>query len=470
MMGNPGSTPARRLASAASATTWTTTPEAVRLQIRDLVIDTFAVIAAGSVHPSLRPAITRMTEDSGVCTVVGSSRPTTVNSAALANGAATTVLQLQDGHRIARGHPMSHVLPAAFAVAETIGASSAQLLSAIVAGYEVSARVGRALGGMQPLLHDTGTFGTIGAAVATAHLLSEGDVNALAEAIEGSAAVALFPYRDTPLAGATVHHLYVGLGASTGVTAGQAAVFGLTSLSGTLESFFGPRAGAGFDPSLLIDGLTPEDTWSSYECRQAYYKVHPTCAHLNGINDALVEIITQQRVDPDRVERVDVSSYGYALEYNTDKPENDLSARFSIPFAVAIALLTGPLDATSIRDDVLADPRVRALAARIRVKHDPDLDAGYPAGRPAVVTVTMTDGSTFSATAHFPKGDVSNPLTAQERRQKATQLFSHAFEPSAVPGLLAALDGLTTGGSVAEVGRLLRAACKDTIRDGGVIS
>ena len=254
MAGNGHPTPAQILAKAAATTRWATTPSEVRRQTLDLILDTFAVIAAGARHPSLRPVAERLKDRDGPATVVGYPTGASASNAALLNGATTTVLQLQDGHRIARGHPMSHVLPAAFAVAEELDATPEEFMSSVIAGYEVSARVGRALGGLQDLLHDTGTFGTIGAAVATAFLVSGADEAAIAQAIEGSAAVALFPYRATPMAGATVHHLYVGLGASTGVIAGKAAVFGLSSLAGTLESFFGPRAGADFQVALIDRG------------------------------------------------------------------------------------------------------------------------------------------------------------------------------------------------------------------------
>ena len=365
------------------------------------------------------------------------------SNAALLNGATTTVLQLQDGHRIARGHPMSHVLPAAFAVAEELDATPEEFMSSVIAGYEVSARVGRALGGLQDLLHDTGTFGTIGAAVATAFLVSGADEAAIAEAIEGSAAVALFPYRATPMAGATVHHLYVGLGASTGVIAGKAAVFGLSSLAGTLESFFGPRAGADFQVARLTEGIGSDGRWESYECLQAYLKLHPTCAHLNGINDAALALLQRGSVEVTQIERIDVESYGTALDYNIAEPSNDLSARFSIPFAVAIAFHTGPLGPESITDIALANPAIRDLAKRVHVRHEPELDRGYPAGRPARLAVTMTDGRIHRAEASIPRGDVANPLSPAERKTKARTLLEIGFGPigaSKVPAAIETLD------------------------------
>ena len=420
------STPARRTWQAAATTRWATTLSEVRRQALDLIIDTFAVMAAGAAHPSLRPVASSSKQAGlhGRRLSAGAS----LSNAALLNGATTTVLQLQDGHRIARGHPMSHVLPAAFAVAEELDATPEEFMSSVVAGYEVSARVGRALGGLQDLST------TLELSAPSAPLFDGvsrvgGRRGCDAQAIEGSAAVALFPYRATPMAGATVHHLYVGLGASTGVIAGKAAVFGLSSLAGTLESFFGPRAGADFQVARLTEGIGSDGRWESYECLQAYLKLHPTCAHLNGINDAALALLQRGRVEAAQIERIDVESYGTALDYNIAEPSNDLSARFSIPFAVAIAFHTGPLGPKSITDIALAKPAIRDLAKRVHVRHEPELDRGYPAGRPARLAVTMTDGRIHRAEASIPRGDVANPLSPAERKAKARTLLEIGFGP-----------------------------------------
>ncbi len=449
--------PARVLAQAAAATHWDTTPAPVRQQALDLMADTFAVIAAGARHPSIYPAMQRLRGDAGPCTVIGHGAKAASAAAALVNGAATTVLQLQDGHRVARGHPMSHVLPAAFAVAQETGAGVEDFLSAVVAGYEAAARVGRALGGLQDLLHDAGTFGTLGAAVAVARLVAGPDAAVLEQAIEGSAAVALFPYRHTVVQGATVHHLYIGLGASTGVTAGKAAAHGLTGLPGTLESFFGPRAGAAFDSTSLLWGVGPDARWRDYELLQAYFKLYPTCAHLNGINDALLSLLQAEVPDPAAIAAVDVAVYGTALDYNNPTPANDLAARFSMPYAVAIALVKGALDVGAITDAALADPRVRDLAARVVVRHDPALDAGYPAGRPSRVTITLQDGSQRTAEATVPRGDVGNPLSAAERRHKVLQLLAVAYGEDRSAAIADAVQALPQSPDLGALAALLEA-------------
>ena len=347
------------------------------------IIDTFAVMAAGAAHPSLHrsPSVSRMR---WARTVVGYPTARALSEhAALLNGATTTVLQLQDGHRIARGHPMSHVLPAAFAVAEEHDATPEEFLSSVVAGYEVSARVGRALGGLQDLLHDTGTFGTIGAAVATAFLVSGADETSLRRPSKGrrpspSSPIAPHPWRVRPC----IIFMSVWALRPESLPA-RPLSSACRPCRHAREASSGPVRGRISRLRRLTEGIGSDGRWESYECLQAYLKLHPTCAHLNGINDAALELLQRGSVEVTQIERIDVESYGTALDYNIAEPSNDLSARFSIPFAVAIAFHTGPLGPESITDIALANPAIRDLAKRVHVRHEPELDRGYPAGRPA---------------------------------------------------------------------------------------
>jgi 2-methylcitrate dehydratase PrpD len=418
------------LAQAASSTRWRGLPPEVQEQYLDLIRDTLAVIAAGLAHPVLAPLVVRKRGESGRCTVPGESPGFTRTGAAFLNGAATTVLQYQDGHRLARGHPMSHVLPAALAFAEAEDAPTDAFLAAIVAGYETGVRIGCAMNGVAPGLHDAGTWGTIAAAVAATHIVSRGNADAMAEAIESAAAVALQPHRDTAAAGAAAHHLYIGFGASMGVSIAEGAAAGWQGLSGSLETFFGPRAGAAFEPRALVRGMDGESLrWTVFEAMNAYIKHHPTCAHLHGINDATALLVAAKEFTPGGVDSVLVETYAHALDYAARLVPNDLAARFSIATTVALQIATGGLEEASFAR--IDDPAVRALAARVQVRHDPSLDAGYPAGRPARVTVRTSDGRVLSRFVALPYGDCTNPMRAEDRSAKALRLLALRYGPRA---------------------------------------
>ena len=426
------------LSTAAAATRWPTLPDAVKAQIADLFLDTLAVTYAGTRHPSFQPWATAS---------AALGKGPLVD--ALIEGGATTVHQLQDIYRLGRGHPASHIVPAVFARGVQRNATAADLFAAFAAGYECAARIGAALGGLQDLLHDAGTWATIGAAVSAAHLLGA-DQTQIAQSIDGAAAVTLFPYRATPMAGATIHHLYIGLGAAIGLAAAQSVMAGLTAIPGTLEDFFGPRAGFAFSPAKLTAGIS-NGTWAQYEMLNAHIKVRPVCAHIATVMDTVTDFVARHGITGADVAEGDVGIYATALQYHSAVPAGDLAARFSIDTRLALTLIKGITLEQDISPADLNDPNVRDLARRILVHHDPALDADYPAGRPSIVTLTLKDGRVLTQRATYPKGDVTNPIDRSERRAKAGALFG-----ANAAAILFAFDTFVAGGAIAPLAEALR--------------
>ncbi len=448
---------ALKLAQAAAQTEWSALPDTVRDQAVALFLDTLAVSAAGLSHETYAPLVKALAQETGCATISGLAHGVPVNTAIQINGGATTVLQLQDGHRMGRGHPASHMMPALLALAEETDASADSILGAFVAGYEVGARIGIALGGLDPALHDTGTWTTIATAVAAVHMLTGGKNEAvIAAVIEASAAVALMPYRDLPVAGATAHHLYIGIGATTAVMAARAVIAGQTALPGTLETFFGPRTGAAFNPAQLTDGLNYDGGWSTYEIERAYIKVHPTCAHLHGANDAVLALLRQHDFRSEDISTVEIATYEAGLAFDNPAPENDLAARFSLTATTAIALHNGRLDNSTLTAAALDDPAVKNLMSRTRVIHDPDLDADYPGGRPTRITITLNDGQRLENKVVHPLGDHTHPLPADALRQKAIQLLNVRFKDGDVETILSAFDAYVAGAPIKVFSAALR--------------
>ena len=437
--------PAGALALAAARTTWTALPAPVRAQAADLIVDTFAVMARGLTHRDYAPFVQACLHGNGRCTVIGQagSYPPTV--AAQVHGGAMTVIQLQDGHRMARGHPASHVLPVALAMAEETGADGAAFLSAFVGAYEACVRIGMALNGLHPDVHDAGTWSTVGATVAASMLLRL-TPEQIADAIEGACALGLLPWSQTAPQGATMHHLYVGVATASGITAAFGAQAGLRGLPGTVERFFGPRAGAAFNPAQVAAGIGPDGSWAHFEMMNAYLKIHPTCAHLHGVNDAIEALIRDDGVTANEIASVDIAISKHAKAYDNPQPATELAARFSVGYSAAIAFVRGGLGFDAISPAEIAKTAVRDLAERIAVRHDPALDRHYPAGRPAVVTVVLKDGRRFKREVIDVRGDHTNPTTRAERRAKATTLLEASLGKEQAGSILSACDAVFAGG------------------------
>lgn len=398
------------LGRAAGLTCFESSPVVVKDRVIFLVADVLATMVSASRRDEIVQARSAFFTGKGPCTMVGSPGNTDPATAALLNGLTAAAEQLQDGHRLARGHPASHVVPAVLAVAEMIGATGEAMLSAVLAGYEVGVRVGVAMGGTLDGVHDIATWGTIGAAAGVAHLLSDGSCETISAAIDLASSAPLLPDAATVFSGATAQHAFLGLGAHLGVVWGSLAVGGLRAPAGTLDDHFGKWIGRSFSPSLIVDAVNAEGRWSEYAVLDGYVKRHPTCAHLHGVNDAVENLCSQWNVTWDLIDSVLVETYAGAAAFDNAEPVNDLAARFSVPYTVAVALVSGHLGNASFEPPWLADERVRSLAKMVEVRHCPELDAYYPAGRPAAVTVVLRSGESLRVEAFVPRGDGANAL------------------------------------------------------------
>ena len=126
-------------------------------------------------------------------------------------------------------------------------------------------------------------------------------------------------------------------------------------------------------------------------------------------------------------------------------PASELASRFSPAAIVFGALQPGGLRAGGLAEAASDKPGVRAWLERVQVSHDPGLDAGYPAGRPARVTLRLVDGSVFSAAASAPYGDVTNPMSAADRREKALTALALALGDEGARDAVVAFDAWVEG-------------------------
>ncbi|MGN6332188.1 MAG: MmgE/PrpD family protein [Motilibacteraceae bacterium] len=442
---------ARALGELAAGIHVSRAPAPVRERLLALVADVLAtsLAAAGRSDVSAARAQLLLGNGGGACTVLGEATTAPPALAATANALSVAAEQLQDGHRIARGHPGAHLVPAVLAVAEAERASGADLLSAVLAGYEVGVRIGMALGGTPAGVHDIATWGTLAAAAGTAHLLSRGDAQVVAAALDLAAATPVLPDARTVFDGATGQHLFLAVGTQLAVTHGRAAAAGLRPLPGTLERHWGRWAGAAFDPAVL-SALSPaagdEQDPGRWTMAEGYLKRHPTCAHLHGCNDAVEDLVRGSgRLDPAEVADVLVRTYAAAAAFDDPHPRNELAARFSIPWTVAAGLALGGLGPQAFSAQALADRELLALAARVRVQADPRLEHGYPTGRPAQVVVHLRDGSLREASCDRPRGDGEAALADHVVRDKPRRLLGAVAAADDIDQLLRAIGDLERG-------------------------
>lgn len=339
--------------------------------------------------------------------------------AAMANAAASHVAEQDDVHNGSVFHPATVVFPPALAVAQAIGASGRDLLTASVAGYEVGIRVGEFLGRSHyKVFHTTGTAGTLAAAAAVGHLLKltpEQMLHALGSA--GTQSAGLWEFlRDA----ADSKQLHTAHAAGAGLTAAYLAQQGFTGARRILEGPQGLAAGMSSDAdvSRLTDGLGTR--WALAETS---FKFHASCRHTHPAADALQQVLQQHRLKAADVRRVTALVHQGAIDVlgPVTDPETVHQSKFSMGTVLGLVAVLGRAGLTEFDASFKAGEVVR-FHDKVVMALDPEVDAAYPARWIGKVQVETMDGRVLHGRVDEPKGDPGNTLSRAELEDKALRL------------------------------------------------
>jgi 2-methylcitrate dehydratase PrpD len=382
-----------------------------------LLLDLLGVALAGSRQPSSQSAAAAALAlgSPGLACVIGTGQRTSAPWAALANGAAAHAVELDDVTTESSLHPGVAVTPAAVALAQELQSPPPRLMEAIVAGYEVTMRVGNALNPASAYargFHPTGVAGVFGAAMAACHLL-ELDVGqrAMALGIAGTMASGSLEYLAD---GAWTKRLNAGWAGHAGITA---AYFARAGFVGPLSVFEG-RLGvlhaysdAGLPDRLLTDLGQP------LQVMRVSIKPYACCRYNHGLIDCMLQLRPQlDLADVARV-RLGVLSGGAVLVADPIEqkraPVGIVDAQFSAPYAAAAALVFGTGDISAYSAEQLSDANVRTLMSVTDCYRDESLDAEYPRRWPAAASIHLKDGRVLSTRVEYATGEPENPVARE---------------------------------------------------------
>jgi 2-methylcitrate dehydratase PrpD len=373
-------------------------PSEVTDRAKQLTTDLIgSIVRAGSEAdstPSLLAMLARLGFDApGQSQVFGLSRGFGPGAAALLNGALGHSLDFDDTHADSSLHPSAPVVPAAIAAAEMVGASGKQLLTAIVAGYEVCCRLGNALDPTAHYargFHPTATAGTFGAAAAAGKLLGL-DAHGIASAF-GVAASQAAGSLQFLVNGAWNKRYQVGAAAMNGLIAATLAAEGFIGAADAIEGKHGFLKG--YTDNARLDRATA-DLGVVYETLKIGMKPYPACRYTHAAVDGLLALRKEKALSPDDIVGVTVGLHrngiilvGAPIEEKR-RPRSVVEGQFSMPFAAAVALYQGSFG----WDDyaLLGNPAIDAVAARIDVIQDERLEGlRHPFG--AHIMVETRDG------------------------------------------------------------------------------
>lgn len=449
-------TPSAQLAAFAAHLRFEHLPQAVVRKTEDLLVDWFGSAVAG--HGS-RPvaSIARFAQvmgaGQGAAEVIVSRTSNSPYLAAMANAAASHVAEQDDVHNGSVFHPATVVFPAAVAVAQAMGASGRDLLTASVAGYEVGIRVGEFLGRSHyKVFHTTGTAGTLAAAAAVGHLLkldAQQMLHALGSA--GTQAAGLWEFLRTAADSKQLHTAHA---AAAGVMAAYLAQDGFTGAAQILEGPQGMAAGmsSDADPAKLVDGLGTR--WATAETS---FKYHASCRHTHPAADALLQVMQQHRLQPGDLAGVVTHVHQGAIDVlgPVVKPVTVHQSKFSMGTVLALVAQFGHAGLAEFDQHFLSDA-TQALRDKVTMQLDAEVDGAYPRRWIGKVTVTTTDGRVLHGRVDEPKGDPGNTLSRDEITAKALRLAAFSGGATATE-MQQAVDRLWHVAQWPRVGRLLGA-------------
>lgn len=424
---------------------------------RRAILDTIGVALAGSLESASEIIASHVSDrDSAHESVIwGTGKLVSASSAALANGTASHVLDFDDTHAFMRGHPSAVVLPAALAMGERVGASGAEVVAAFVVGVEVACRLGQMAGheAYDRGWHNTATHGVIGATAAAGRLAGL-TTDQMQQAI-GLAASHAGGVRQN--FGTMTKSLHVGRAGESAISAVELVQSGFTASRVVIEgdvgylAVFGPR-----------NGCSPDDLPSSFGNPFALaspgvdVKIYPSCAFTHAAIDLAVDLASDLATqDIDRVV-VDVV-YGAPLILIHHRPRDPLSAKFSLEYCVAAALIDHAVTLNHFRPPEVLRDDLQTMLRRVEyvVPDEWQVQQGPLKIGQARLAIHLADGTVRRGETYSARGSTDQPLSDDALVAKFLSCAELSLGTIQAEEVLALIRGLDEISSVSELTKRL---------------
>jgi len=448
------------LAEFAASLSYDDIPPEVVAHAKLCLLDTLGCGLFGSTLPWVRIVAETVEEvDQGrVAVLWGTPNTASAPGAALVNGTAIHAFELDDLHPRSIVHPGAVVVSAATASAAHRGVTSGrELLTAVVAGYEVAARVGMSMGAahLAQGWHPTGTHGTLGAAAAAGVMLGL-KPNQMVHAIgtAGSQSSGLMSAQFSSM----VKRLNAGHAAQSGVMSALLARRNFLGIPDLLENEYGGYLST-FSPTSSPELIT-EDLGSVWQTSRVGFKPYSTNGSCHPTIDALLDMRSTTHVTASDVESVTIHCSTATFRHVgwPYEPISVTSAQMNLSYIVAVVLTDGDAFIDQFSAERIVDPELAAFAQRVHVIIDPAIDAGGNAMRHQTrINVVLKDGTVLQDERTHARGSAADPLgledvetkffrlattaISRDRAELVRQLVGSLESQAAVSGLSMALAG-----------------------------
>ena len=429
------------------------------------MLDGIGLAISGSVAKSgelVRQHLNSLGIPTGSATVFGSSIKTAPRFAAFANGVGIHADDYDDTQlAVAKDrvyglltHPTAPALPSAIAKGEALNASGADVFLAYQLGVEVECKISEAINPRhyQTGFHSTATCGTFASASAAGKLMGLNKETMLrALSIAGSQSAGL---REN--FGTMTKPFHAGRSSESGIVAAEFAQIGWTAAPTILEAprgFFS-AAGGGYDPKA-IDGVLGKP-WT-FASPGVSIKPHPSGSLTHPGMTEMLRLIKEHNLKPEQVVSVKVgTNHNMPNALIHHRPTNELQAKFSMEFCMALLLLEGRAGLSEFTDEVVMRPDVQAMIQKVDFGVDPEAEAAGFHKMTTIITITLTDGRVIRGSADFGRGSPAMPMTYDEVADKFRENCEFAkFSGQKANQVVEMIRGIEKVGSIRELTALL---------------
>jgi 2-methylcitrate dehydratase PrpD len=358
-------------------------------------------------------------------------------AAVVCNVAAASALDIDDGHRAARGHPGACVIPTVLTLASQNSCAADDIFAAIIAGYDIGVRVAAAQTTTGIRTRQSGRWAGIAAAAAAGRLLRLGPQElshafAIAGVLgpnqlaNGSSGYSRLPGNDVKEG--------IPWGAATGLTAVCLAAGGHTGPEDIFD-----------DPHYYDAGRILSEMGSKWEISGTYFKPYACCRYIHPALDALLEVMREAQLDAAEISEVEVQTFSWALKLsNMLEPGSLVEVQYSLPYCLAVAAIDGAEALVPLTIACLKRPDLAEFAMKVRITTDPDLDVLFPSQTVARVIIKAHDRA-FWSNIQTPLGDPQRPMNWEAIEQKFRIVTRHRLSDlkrtSIIDGVLALSNG-----------------------------
>ena len=344
----------------------------------------------------------------------------------MANAVAAHTLELDDVHREGKVHPGAVIVPTALSLGEYLHSSGKEVLKAILAGYEVMIRIGIGIGAASHRLkgwHATATCGTFGSATTASILLSLNSteiVNALG--LAGTQSSGLWAFTAD---GSLSKKFHPARAAESGVLSAFLAKKGFSGPSMIIEADDGGLFRATSDDynfERILDGLG-----DNFKLLKTEIKPYACCRSMHPAIEAALKL--KGKIKIDLIDSIEVRIFSVAFKQCgfTNHPKNSVEAQFSLPYAVAVALIDGEALIEQFSERRVNRSDVHNLAERVKLVIDNSYDNDYPEKWRSKVILHLLDGNKLSHEIEHAKGSPESPLTEKEIKNRFFSLATSSI-------------------------------------------